>query len=283
MTELRLTIITPSLNQAAYLERTIRSVLEQGYDNLEYIIMDGGSTDGSVDVLRRYDDRLAYWTSEPDEGQSSAINKGIARATGDVVAYINSDDYYLPGAFDGVMPLFDDPRVGWVAGTCRYEEQDGTLETLWQPYPPRGLRPAWVRNAWYVPQASSFWRREVFERHGMLREDLHFVFDSEFGLRIALAGVLPATIEQEIAVRYLHGDAKSADTAPFRREYEIVQQELMATLPRRERMADWMFLQSKRAARALSPMRLQYKARKRLGLLDLRERWFNRRIAGRGR
>lgn len=281
MSSVRLTIVTPSLNQAAYLERTLRSVLDQGYDNLEYIVIDGGSTDGSTDILERYDDRLAYWVSEPDRGQSHAINKGLARATGDVVAYVNSDDFYLPGAFAAALPAFEDPAVRWVAGRCRYEEEDGTLETLWVPWLPRGLRPRWVRDSWYVPQTSSFWRRSVFEEHGLLREDLHFVFDSEFGLRIALQGVLPHIVDRDLAVRYLHGEAKSADTAPFRREYELVAEELSATLPRWERAADVVLLQLLRARRALSPARLQYQARKKLGLLDLRERLFGGRYARR--
>src|SRR4051812_33606750 len=155
----RITVVTPSFNQAQYLEQTIRSVLDQGYPNLEYIVIDGGSTDGSVDILRRYDDELAYWVSEPDAGQSWAINRGIERATGDVVAYINSDDYYLPGAFAHAMPLFADTGIRWVAGTCEYRNEDGTLDVLWVPKRPTGPRPGWIRNIWYVPQASSFWRR----------------------------------------------------------------------------------------------------------------------------
>src|SRR5581483_11642422 len=105
--------------------RTLRSVLDQEYPDLEYIVVDGGSTDDTVSILQRYDDRIAYWTSEPDRGQTDAINKGLARATGDVVAYINSDDYYLPGAFDAALPLFADQAVDWVAGACRFVFPDG--------------------------------------------------------------------------------------------------------------------------------------------------------------
>jgi glycosyltransferase involved in cell wall biosynthesis len=268
----RLTIITPSLNQGQYIERTIRSVLDQGYDDLEYLIFDAGSTDATVSILERYSDRIAYWVSEPDAGQSSAINRGIARATGDVIAYINSDDYYLPGAFAKAMPLFQGADVTWVAGACRYLYDTGELDTVWMPHPPRGPRPRYVHETWYVPQASSFWRREIFERVGPLREDLHYVFDTEFGLRAALAGYTPATIEDELAVRFLHDEAKSADTTPFEQEYVRVSKELLATIPRREHLAYAAARAAYVARMALSPMRLQYRVRRRLGLLDLRAR-----------
>jgi glycosyltransferase involved in cell wall biosynthesis len=268
----RLTVITPSLNQGRYIERTIRSVLDQGYDNLEYMVFDGGSTDDTVSILERYSERLAYWVSEPDAGQSSAINRGIARASGDVVAYINSDDYYLPGAFAQAMPLFERTDVTWVAGACRYLYDTGELDTIWVPRPPVGPRPRYVHETWYVPQASSFWRREVFEDVGLLREDLHYVFDTEFGLRAALAGHIPKTVEDELAVRFLHGEAKSADTSPFKAEYTRVSEELLATLPRREHAMYMLQRGAQMARMALSPMRLQYRVRHRLGLLDLRTR-----------
>jgi glycosyltransferase involved in cell wall biosynthesis len=273
MTLPRLTVITPSLNQAKYLERALRSVLDQGYPDLEYIVMDGGSTDGSAEILRRYDDRLAYWVSEPDEGQSWAINRAIERSTGEVIAYINSDDYYLPGAFEAALPHFHDPTVRWVAGATEYRHADGTLQNVWVPRPPSGLRGRWVRNSWYVPQASSFWRRDVFDEFGLLRDDLDFVFDTEFGLRLAIGGLLPVKVDRTIAVRYLHGEAKSADRSRFDREYKQVARQLRRRLTWSERAQDV-------AVRSLdSVLRAQYLARKRLGLLHLRKRWFGGRFA----
>lgn len=273
MTLPRLTVITPSYNQAQYLERTLRSVLDQEYPDLEYIVMDGGSTDGSVEIIRRYDDRLSYWVSRPDEGQSWAINHAIERSTGEVVAYINSDDFYLPGAFEAALPYFEDSTVRWVAGACEYREEDGTLETLWRPRHPTGPRVAWIRGPWYVPQASSFWRRDVFEEFGLLRDDLNFIFDTEFCVRLALGGLLPLTLDRSLAVRYLHGDAKSADVSRFGAEWAGVAKELRCQLTVRERVREFV------DGSPYSPWRAQYLVRKRLGLLHLRERLFGRRRA----
>jgi glycosyltransferase involved in cell wall biosynthesis len=273
MTLPRLTVITPSLNQVDYLERTLRSVLDQEYPDLEYIVMDGGSTDGSVDVLRSYDDRLAYWVSEPDEGQSWAINRAIERATGEVIAYINSDDFYLPGAFEAALPLFDDPAVRWVVGACEIREADG-YAALTVPTLPVGRRASWIRSTWYAPQASSFWRRDVFEEFGLLRDDLSFVFDTEFGLRLVLAGVQPLPIERPLAVRYLHDEAKSAERTRFDREFKRkAARGLRRQLSWPERAGD-IAIRSSHAV-----LHAQYVVRRRFGLLHLRERWFGGRFA----
>jgi glycosyltransferase involved in cell wall biosynthesis len=256
----RLTVITPSLNQGAYIERTIRSVLDQGYPDLEYIVVDGGSTDESVDVIRRYADRLAYWVSEPDHGQAHAINKGVVRATGDVVAYINSDDYYLPGALSAAVSPFADPSVTWAVGVCRYLYDDGTVEAIWRPRLPRGPRLTWILDPWGVPQASSFWRRDLFDQVGLFREDMHYVFDTEFMLRLVLAGALPAFVDRELSVRFLHDAAKSADRSPFDAEEKRMERALVKSLSPREQA----FFRLGYRYWGFQARRLRYRARRRL-------------------
>ncbi|MGZ8693865.1 MAG: glycosyltransferase family 2 protein [Gaiellaceae bacterium] len=233
----RLTIITPSYNQAGFLQRTLDSVLDQGYSDLEYIVVDGGSTDGSADILHRYDDRLAWWVSEPDQGQTNALNKGLRRATGDLVAYINSDDYYLPGAFEAAVSALERSDALWMVGASRFVDADGKPTEVWRPQPLPAGRIWWILGPWGVPQPSTFWRREAFERHGYFREDMHYVFDTEYGLRLAFAGELPVAIDQELAVRVVHPEAKSWNPEEFTREKRRFRSLFRPVLTRRERVA----------------------------------------------
>jgi FkbM family methyltransferase len=220
----KLSIITPSLNQGEFIERTIRSVLDQGYENLEYMIVDGGSTDSTVETIRHYEDRIAWWVSEPDEGQTDALNKGLAHATGDVLAYINSDDYYLPGAFETATRMLEHSGASWVAGAARYVDENGTLTEVWRPQQPQTYestirgRHWWMLAPWSVPQPSSFWTRELQEEVGTFRRDMHYVFDSEYFLRFVYAGHMPALTDEELSVRVVHPAAKSANPELFREE-----------------------------------------------------------------
>jgi glycosyltransferase involved in cell wall biosynthesis len=245
----KLTIITPSFNQADFIEKTLQSVLDQDYENLEYIVVDGGSTDGSTDVIRRYEEQLAWWISEPDRGQTDALNKGLANATGDIVAYINSDDHYLPGAFDAAVDVLERSGALWTCGVARFADPAGRVDHVWRPKLPRGQRFFWILDSWGVPQASTFWRRQAFERFGLFREDMHYAFDTEFGLRLALAGEMPALIDRALAVRVEHEDAKSSDLAPFRVEMDRFAELHAPSLSAPERLA----MHAVRALRSRGP------------------------------
>jgi glycosyltransferase involved in cell wall biosynthesis len=178
----RITIVTPSFNQADYLEATIKSVLDQNYPSLEYIVVDGGSTDGSVDIIKRYESHLAYWVSEPDNGQTDAINKGFARATGDLLGWLNSDDLYEPGALYRIAAHFQvHPACRLVYGQGDYCDERGWRTTpcaYVQPYDPRLLR-----SVDYILQPASFWQRELWQEVGPLSLHYSWGFDWEWFLR----------------------------------------------------------------------------------------------------
>ncbi|HKQ39060.1 MAG TPA: glycosyltransferase family 2 protein [Verrucomicrobiae bacterium] len=181
----RITVVTPSYNQGQFLERAIRSVLSQNYPNLEYFVFDAGSTDGSLAILKKYDKRLTYWTSQADRGQSDAISKGWSMATGDVLAWLNSDDFYYPGALEEVGRIFGaDPERKMVCGAVALV--DGAERRLRVKQPgavaPEALLP-WVD---LPPQAGTFIRRDIFDRLGGPRLDLHYVMDWELWLRVSL-------------------------------------------------------------------------------------------------
>jgi GT2 family glycosyltransferase len=148
--------------------------------------------------------------SESDDGQTDALNKALRRATGKYVAYINSDDWYLPGAFDTAVEALERTGARWVVGACRYDGEAGRTTDAWEPELPTRPRWWWLLDPWGVPQPSSFWRRDVFEELGPFREDLHYVFDTEHGIRLAFAGIMPALIDRQLAVRDLQEEAKSA-------------------------------------------------------------------------
>jgi glycosyltransferase involved in cell wall biosynthesis len=200
----RISIVTPNYNYVRYLETTIRSVLLQNYPNLEYIIQDDGSSDGSVDLIRRYQDHLTFWSTEPNSGQPAVINRGMRRSTGSILAYINSDDYYLPGAFAAAALHFHEhPDADLIYGRCRIVneheekigEQFGRLSRLdevldlWKVW--------WAKRQ--IVQPESFWRRRIYERVGDFREDLYIVFDYEYWCRMLIHRAVFQPVDAELA------------------------------------------------------------------------------------
>jgi len=212
----RISIITPSYNQSAYLEQTLRSVLEQDVPGMEYIVIDGASTDGSVEIIQRYANRLAYWISEKDRGQAEAINKGFARAKGEIVAWLNSDDYYLPGAVAAALKAFDEnPDVVLVyADMLAVDEHGQTTNEL--KYRPLTLEDLLCFQI--IGQPAVFMRRSALEKAGGLDLSFHLLLDHLLWIRIAQQGRILHVNQTWAAARY-HAEAKNrARAAEFGRE-----------------------------------------------------------------
>ncbi len=209
-------IITPSYNQAAYLEQTLCSVLDQGHPELEYLVVDGGSIDGSIDIIRRYAGRLAWWVSEEDTGQAEAINKGMQRARGEIVAWLNSDDMYLPGAIAGAVRAFvTHPQAVMVYGNTRALDADGrTINVL--RYRQHSLDD--LLRYQIIGQPAVFMRRAAYQASGGLDPSYHFMLDHQLWIKLALQGEIVHVDEEWAAARY-HAQAKNrAQATGFARE-----------------------------------------------------------------
>ena len=209
-------IITPSFSQAKYLEQTIRSVLSQDHPRIEYIVMDGASTDGSVDTIEKYADKLTYWESQKDNGQADAINKGFARASGDIIAWLNSDDFYLPGTVSAAVKIFDEnPDVVLVYGNMLAVDENGvTFNTL--TYKQLTLEDLLCFQI--IGQPAVFMRRSALQKTSGLDLSFHFLLDHLLWIQIAKHGRILHVDQTWAAARY-HAEAKNrAKAAEFGRE-----------------------------------------------------------------
>jgi glycosyltransferase involved in cell wall biosynthesis len=230
----KISIVTPSYNQGDYLEETIRSVLLQGYPNLDYIIIDGGSTDQSVEIIKKYEPWLSYWVSEKDEGQSNAINKGFQKAMGDIIAWLNSDDYYFPDVFNQVSQVIDSQKNQFVVVGEAYLYQEDKKEQgsfhrlspvfsgynlLFHYYSGKNKLPIVM-----PPQPAVFWHREVFEKIGLLDESLNLAMDYDYWLKMSLANPFKfKSIRSPFAYYRIHSESKSGQGwHTFQKEYKKV-------------------------------------------------------------
>jgi len=206
----KISIVTPNLNQGQYIEETIRSVLLQGYPNLEYIVIDGGSDDRSVEIIQKYNKWIKYWVSESDRGQAHALNKGFEVASGQIFAYINSDDLYTPYSFKKVATEYNQ-RKGpvLIAGECEVFENNIVK---------RVFKPSWPIELSYFlsktysstfAQPSSFWDSNSYKKLGGFDESLHYCFDREFFFRLGQLGIRPLLIDQVLSRFREHSNSKT--------------------------------------------------------------------------
>lgn len=225
MSNLKISIITPSYNQAQFLEETIQSVINQNYSNIEYIIIDGGSIDNSVEIIKKYKSYLTYWVSEKDNGQSEAINKGFKKASGNIICWLNSDDIFMPGALQNIEKCFKaDPGLDFVNGASVIIDKNSNIIT--------GLfilkqKKRYARHGiYYVNQPAMFWKREIFKTIGLLKEDYQASMDREFLIRIFEKNYKIGHINQIIAGFRIHSLAKSAGGPENKKYFKRDKEEL---------------------------------------------------------
>jgi glycosyltransferase involved in cell wall biosynthesis len=227
----KITIVTPSFQQAAFLERTIQSVLDQGYSELEYMVLDGGSRDGSEAIIRRYEHHLARWRCAPDGGQSAAINEGLRAASGEIVGWLNSDDTLAPGALRQIGEFYrDHPAVELLYGhTYVIDEHDRTLRRLVSVPTNADELIHYTPNLFSQPGTT--WRRSVHERVGYLDESLRFTMDCDFWVRAARQCQIHCLPEHLGNLR-LHGATKTTTQhGPMQQEMQRLAQKYRARQP----------------------------------------------------
>ena len=214
----KISIITPSFNQGLYIEQTILSVLNQNYPNLEYIIIDGGSSDETVQIIKKYENKIHYWISEKDKGQADAINKGLKKCTGDIISFINSDDIYEKKTFIKVCNKFNEIAEKNIIICGTFKSINETNSVIWQPknlndeiklveYTVFELLECWRHT---LPQPSTFWTKEVFNTVGYFDTKLHFALDLDYWIRAIKSNIKIYRINTVYSNFRRHEHAKSS-------------------------------------------------------------------------
>lgn len=233
-----ITVVTPSYNQGRFLAETIDSVLSQGVPGLEFMIVDGGSTDESVEVIKRHARHLAWWVSEKDRGQSHAINKGIARATGTWLAYLNSDDVYLPGALPSLLAsLAAAPAARWIAGgVIGFGTPEAPVHEWHMPKVPRGMLDL-LSARFQMAQPGNIWSRELVQHVGGFDESLRYLFDINLYATLLARGERCHSLDRPVAGYRFHATSKTvAEGSLFETEWDIIRVRYMTSLPLLDRL-----------------------------------------------
>ena len=214
----KISVITPSYNQGNFIEETILSVLGQDYPNLEYIIVDGGSTDNTVEIIKKYENKIHYWVSEKDNGQSHAINKGFSKASGDILCWLNSDDMYMPGTLKYIVQYLQLDKNSVYFGNCLHFKYINFSIESWGSDIIKSSQMSNLKNIDYIIQPSSFWTKEIWQRVGCLREDLHYAFDWEWFLRAQLLEVNFNPLPRCLSLYRIHDTHKTGTGGEARRK-----------------------------------------------------------------
>jgi len=211
----KISIVTPSFNHAEFIERTIISVVSQTYPNKEYIIMDGGSTDGTVDIIKKYESQIVYWRSAPDEGQTAAICDGFSKATGDILLYLNSDDMLLPGALWAYAEALGGKEKAWVIGRLELVDEEDRL-IAYRPAYPFSMGDLWY-NLYIVHQEGTCYTRALYEEAGGFDPSYHYSMDFHMWLRMREL-CAPVLLKQFTAAFRVSENQKSADRVAYAKE-----------------------------------------------------------------
>lgn len=238
----KISVITPSYNQGQYLEETILSVLNQNYPNLEYIVMDGGSTDNSVQIIKKYASKITHWQSKKDKGQADAINNGFAMATGDILCWLNSDDYYTEGTLDFIAHnLHSDSDEILFGEVNHFKESNGSYKMSNVKNKLDNYR---LELYDYIIQPGSFWTRKVWEKIGQLDLNLHFVFDWDWFLKAKKANTKFSYSDRTMAVYRIH-EAHKTGTGGDKRQKEI--EYILTTYSNKKMLKAFIFMRDNRA------------------------------------